>query len=1397
MFVSNELKAHLDSASTVKAKSLVLAEWNLNIVNNIFTIGNYRYRPHERETLPIEDQTRFSSLNNLFDPQDEGNYYSGATDATVSINAEYNVDGVPAIFKSAKQKEKMLFSLEDCFGKFRPRSGINKLRYFENRFSHFTNQEMASRPRYYMADRYDDFKYWSSFRTEVTEDNEEFERGIANKVVGSQNYIDDVAPFIVYKNVVPANRIVIKMQTNVGTTDLGPFQQGGSSIQDPFFGDANKTTPSRWKVQVLVDQKWRDTVSFDENSLDADGNSVIKEDGYVELHYGSVDGNYDWYLGSQDISDDTSFVTNLVNPPVSSTNIDGIVKYQEFEYIQGIRLVVDTMNVFDSTFDLIELSPRLAIDITDRVTDYDIEKQASDLGVSGMPVGQLLASTGKISIFDFDRAFSAYNSKSILKDILVQNVQLKLYETLYDDNDNSYTIPIKTMYAEEFPETSHEDRSLDIELRDLYFYFESMTAPQILLTDVSLSFAISTLLDSIGFSNYVFKRVAGESDPIIPYFFIEPDKTVAEVLEDLAVSTQHAMFFDEYNNFIVMSKNYILPSVENRPTDLVLYGSDNDIDAKPSIIDISSQENEVYNDGVIAYTTRYIQRSYGSIRQASLVDRDKTWIYKPALLWEVSPTESTKSINEQASSQSSYVLSAIPLNAEIPAVVPTVQGNKIINNVIDFGEGVYWMSRYNGYFYANGEIIKYDAVQYSIPGLTQADSNESSNLVWITSLQEYQRYFSKIPFNGKMYPTGQVRIYAEPNYETINGITQLQSGAVAKHGRGQFGTPVVAHTAGLDSYWSSDDAVRGCEMDASYLFGKALSDQVSPDEENIVIGPAGVSFAKARETTRNGIINNFLSSSYPKESETNNLYSTQTGTIQSSALVMNGRKFDATESPIDFISYVHKELDNKYKHFGTRMRIIGKINNDDIRIQNPSGSSTYYTINETKPTENTSVGGSSGGLAVMVDPETNVGYYFEIVALTESSVTNYEEAEEIHNIIFYKVMRDENTGKATPIKLWGGLSKILVDDGKFTGQYRLSGEENPTVYDLGVEYENVGGSGVGGEEGRRRFYLYINNKLVQVVDDNSPLPEYPNMGLFVRGSARCLFENIYALGANYSQNTSSILDAPSRSVFGSTEISVSESFRKYAMSGIVQSTYLQGIGSREDPKYNIYFDEFGTILREASYFNVRYDKAYPALYAKISPTFNRIKGYTVSGFTAGAYGAEFLVFNATDTAISLDETTGNYLRIQGVTFTQESENELSVDDYYQNRGSLSNPDIQGNTLVTSPVRIKEEYQDIRNSRITQGRNKFSIKAPYIQSQDDANELMSWITSKITKPRMSVGLEIFPNPAIQLGDIVQLSYADEEGDAQILTKEARFVVYNIKYTRSDSGPSMEIYLSEVF
>ena len=75
-------------------------------------------------------------------------------------------------------------------------------------------------------------------------------------------------------------------------------------------------------------------------------------------------------------------------------------------------------------------------------------------------------------------------------------------------------------------------------------------------------------------------------------------------------------------------------------------------------------------------------------------------------------------------------------------------------------------------------------------------------------------------------------------------------------------------------------------------------------------------------------------------------------------------------------------------------------------------------------------------------------------------------------------------------------------------------------------------------------------------------------------------------------------------------------------------------------------------------------------------------------------------------------------------------------------------------------------------------------------------MMNWIINKVMVPKRSIGIELFSIPTLQLGDIVTLDYKDSSGLELVTSVLSRFVVYNIEYARSESGPSMTVYLSEV-
>jgi hypothetical protein len=227
----------------------------------------------------------------------------------------------------------------------------------------------------------------------------------------------------------------------------------------------------------------------------------------------------------------------------------------------------------------------------------------------------------------------------------------------------------------------------------------------------------------------------------------------------------------------------------------------------------------------------------------------------------------------------------------------------------------------------------------------------------------------------------------------------------------------------------------------------------------------------------------------------------------------------------------------------------------------------------------------------------------------------------------------------------------------------------------------------------------------------------------------------------------------------------------------------------------MYFEEFGTIMRECAYFNIKYDQAYPAIAARILPPFTTEKSYTISGFLPGSYGAEFLIFNATDKAINLSESSTNRIIIQGITFTQNISNVLTVDDYFKELSNFSDPVLTSSNLIVSPGRSEKIYDSIKNSRAIYGNKSFSINSVYIQNEDSAKDVMKWILDKTIRPRKVFEIDTFGTAHIQLGDIVKIDFDLPEG-VKLVDKHKKFVVISTQYGRSSSNVKSQLRIMEV-
>lgn len=1503
MFLDSDLINHLQTKNSIDVDSLIIAEWNQNDLLNLQDYGNYRYRPDSASVV-------YRNLYPGYDPQDNVNVYTGALESTSISQYRTEDPNDPLTFIKTETSRELYYSLKDCIKPFRPRSGINKILYFGesniNNTKFVDSIRSGKRPRYYFSSRFDKFKYWNSYRKEY---GQEF--GISSTastafVQGDVSYkIEDCAPFVVYKNDVATNRIVVKMQTNLADPTAvgingeflvpGKIRSNNNLFTDPMQDVTKSSVPKRWKIQYLdSNNNWVNAVSFNETSKRKDGSRIVPWDGHVEIYYGvkipeAFKTNFHLYgyldaveqlpdaiyvnrnivsgdayiVGSSTTQPGTLYIWNEEDQEWTTHNVEygfslledddtkrvGLIKkilnpdyfvvqgantFRDFVFIKGIRVVVETMYAPNKTFDLIELSPRLKVDITDYVLDYDITKNimATDFG---LPVGGLVASTGGINLSNHDGVFTELNTfntatktGSIIANNLKPQIKFDFYESVLDVNGYDKFIPLKTFYSENAAVATSGMQDVSLNLRDAYFILESNNATPIFLQNCTLTMAVALLLDNIGFSNYVFKSINTANDPVVPFFFIEPDASVAEVLQRLAQATQTAMFFDEYNNFVVMPKEYLMPEVSVRDDNTAiserlttLYGQKTG-NIVPNIETVGGFETKILNDGKINYTTRYIQREVSKLEQASLSLNERTYGYKSAILWELGDQKELRTIN-QPTAEVGYALGAVPLGTSLGSVVPYVENNQIKNNTIDVGESAFWLPRFQGYLYANGEIIRYDAQQYQVDS---PSASATSGLVWITNNNEYQKYFSQLIFNGKMTLTGLLRIYTEPYYENASGANfegieenvRYKNGPVKSHGRGQFGTSITSHSAGLNSYWEDVNNRQSFRMDSSKIFDtKPLELLPKPPVSGSLLGsPLGNDTTSRDQSSITSKIANFMKKSTRTEGFSSYRQQDVAG-IQSSALIFNGPypvpSFAGGSSATDLVNYVYKDLDTDYRHVGTRMRIIGKQKDDKTQ----SALNSIQLFNKVDiPGANSTVtelSGGAGGIGYMLDPATNSGYYLEIASLS-SDVLSYFSSDKtlytvngstvtastvsasttftdvIENIILYKVEKtpylSPESGKeniAVPRKLWGSLARILVDEGKFIGSDRLTSQEIP-VYDLALDVERSP------DGSRIDFSIYLNNKLIGKVSDASPLnmPQSGlKAGLFTRGSSKCMFENIYAL-KNKVENDPPISNKLSEDMSA-------ESLRKYSVPSFVQKTFLSSIGTETKPTVDFYFEEFGTILRECAYFNIKYDQAYPALIAKLVPPFTTEKSYQISGFLPGSYGAEFLIFNTTDKAIDLSESSTNRIMIQGITFTQNISNVLTVDDYFKELSNFSDPVITSNNLIVSPGRSEKIYDNIKNSRSIYGNKSFSLDSVYIQNEDSAKDIMKWILDKTIRPRKVFELDTFGTAHVQLGDIVKINFDLPEG-VKMVDENKRFVVISAQYGRSSSNVKSQLRIMEV-
>ena len=321
--------------------------------------------------------------------------------------------------------------------------------------------------------------------------------------------------------------------------------------------------------------------------------------------------------------------------------------------------------------------------------------------------------------------------------------------------------------------------------------------------------------------------------------------------------------------------------------------------------------------------------------------------------------------------------------------------------------------------------------------------------------------------------------------------------------------------------------------------------------------------------------------------------------------------------------------------------------------------------------------------------------------------------------------------------------RIYLQDSQDKDSGRLlGGVLTSTLYKLDVDVSVNTSTGV------VIIDVYVNNFKVSAVDTRVANSTDPKKNIISPTANIALFSKLHTTAFDYVYanpvSTTQITDTSSRKIYDG----------QYS-SSTIDFTFGEKLAQNfNSPDNKVSFiEEFGKTVREIRHVKANFaQSAAIPLYA--STGINKFA--TILGSKFSNHTAEMFVINNASSFIPL--SVGN-------------EQQFFVLGNYVDNGSQHE--------YTEPV---DESTPLEPA---------TFQSMWIQSESDAKALYGWIKNQWSKQQQSVNMEIFGNPAIEVGDIITINYPKNDLDG---TK--KFLVTDVN-TSFDEGVSTNITARSIY
>jgi len=296
----------------------------------------------------------------------------------------------------------------------------------------------------------------------------------------------------------------------------------------------------------------------------------------------------------------------------------------QFTTTTKIKLVVSSMNLGNSAVEIIQISPRMSIDISDRITSVSVNKQSTESDLVS-PIGTSNSNSASINIANEDGFFNNDNQSSAIYGLIDVNVKFTITDLVSDDGESFERIPSAVVFSNSWNVSSQG--TVGVDCSDKSKFLQGRSIENSFYANKDLRFVIADILERAEIVDYEICFAESDTEYSPQYLFFKDDQTVWESLQKIALAEQAFYYFDESGKFVWISRDYWWQSQD---LDYELLSRSSGLKL-PNLIDYSVAYTNVINKATINYSPAEI------LKQGDRYVNNFIWEQSDPIVLQASP----------------------------------------------------------------------------------------------------------------------------------------------------------------------------------------------------------------------------------------------------------------------------------------------------------------------------------------------------------------------------------------------------------------------------------------------------------------------------------------------------------------------------------------------------------------------------------------------------------------------------------------------------------------------------------------------------------------------------------------------------------------------------------------